>query len=85
MRFRVTIFIVVAVIVLSAHAVNVIPGLLAGKTLIDTPNAGAIYSTGGIHCPGDGPTRIHYHTCRGDPVPLPDGTAAADFPDHQPD
>lgn len=82
LRFKVILFVVVLIIVLSAHAVVVIPGLLAGKRLIGPPNSGAIYSTGGFHCPGDGPTRIHYHTCQGDPVPLPEGTTAADFPDH---
>lgn len=85
MRFRVILFVVVLTIVLSAHAVIVIPGLLAGKKLIGAPNSGAIYSTGGFHCPGDGPAHIHYHTCQGDPVALPDGRSAADFPDHQAD
>ena len=58
----------------------IIPGVIAGKPLVGTPNSGAIYTSGGFHCPGDGPNRIHYHTCDGAPVVLPEGTKPSDFP-----
>jgi hypothetical protein len=77
--------IVMAAIVVTILAVNlwfIVPGLLAGKPLVGTPNSNPIYSTGGFHCPGDGPNRIHYHTCYGPPVALPSGTKPSDFPDH---
>ena len=80
LRTRTVFLIVIAIIVLFAHAVIVVPGLLAGKRLVGLPNSGAIYSSGGFHCSGDGPNRIHYHTCQGDAVPLPDGTRASDYP-----
>jgi hypothetical protein len=62
--------------------VIVIPGLLAGRKLEGPPRSGAIFDTGGFHCPGDGPNRIHYHTCLGDPVPIPEGAKPSDYPDY---
>lgn len=68
-------------VILAGHLWFVVPGLLAGKPLIGPPNSGAIYSSGGFHCSGDGPDRIHFHTCSGEPLPLPKGTTPGDFPD----
>jgi hypothetical protein len=68
--------------ILIVHLSFIIPGLIAGRPLVGTPNSNPIYSTGGFHCPGDGPHRIHYHTCNGESVPLPKGTKPSDFPDY---
>ena len=61
-------------------AVAIIPGLLAGRPLVGGPKSNAIFSDGGFHCAGDGPYRIHYHTCSGAAVALPKGRNPADFP-----
>jgi hypothetical protein len=80
-RIRLIVLGAILAFILAVHLWFIIPGLLAGKPLVGTPNSGAIYSTGGFHCPGDGPNRIHYHTCEGAPVALPDGMKPSDFPD----
>lgn len=78
---RLALGVVIVGLILACHLWFIIPGLLAGKPLIGTPNSGAIYSSGGFHCPGDGRDRIHFHTCSGEPVPLPKGTTPGDFPE----
>jgi hypothetical protein len=81
--FRRTRLIVIGGIIACIIAVQlwfIIPGFLAGRPLVATPNSAPIYSTGGFHCPGDGPNRIHYHSCDGAPVALPVGTKPSDYP-----
>jgi len=71
---------VILLILIAMFAVFISPGLLSGRKLVGTPTSGAIFSDGGWHCPGDGPNRIHYHSCAGEAVPLPPGTRPSDFP-----
>jgi hypothetical protein len=80
-RARLILGAVVLGVILAGNLWFVIPGLLAGKPLFGTPNSGAIYSSGGFHCSGDSRDRIHFHTCAGEPLPLPKGTTPGDFPD----
>jgi hypothetical protein len=68
--------------ILLGHLWFVIPGSMAGRPLVGPPNTNPIYSSGGFHCSGDGPYRIHYHTCAGEAVPLPNGTKPSDYPDY---
>lgn len=53
---------------------------LSGRRLVGPPGSNPILSTGGFHCPNDGPTRIHYHTCEGGSERLPNGTSPSDYP-----
>lgn len=69
--------------IVAVHLSFMLPGLLAGRPLVGTPNSNPIYSTGGFHCEGDGPNRIHYHTCDGASVTLPEGTKPSDYPDYR--
>lgn len=69
-------------VIIAVNLWFIIPGLRAGRPFVGTPNSNPIYSSGGFHCPGDGPNRIHYHTCYGSSEGLPTGTKPSDFPDH---
>ena len=78
-------FVCILLLLVVPHAVVLIPGLLEGKPLVGPPNSDAIYTSGGFHCPGDGPLKIHYHLCYGNPVPLPSGKRASDYPTYSTD
>jgi hypothetical protein len=81
-RIRLIVLGAIVAIIIALQLWYIVPGLLAGKRLVGTPNSNSVYSTGGFHCPRDGPNRIHYHTCDGAGAPLPGGTKPTDFPDH---
>jgi hypothetical protein len=79
-RWRNVVFHVVWLVLIVAFAAIIVPGLFSGKKLVGYPTFGAIGSSGGFHCAGDGPNHIHYHTCSGAAVPLPKGSRSSDFP-----
>jgi hypothetical protein len=78
--FNLPLFISFGLIIGVPLAFGLLKGLWDGRPLFGYPTSGAILTSGGFHCAGDGPKRIHYHTCAGPPAMLPEGSRPADFP-----
>ena len=51
-RIRLIVLAAILAVIVAVNLWFIIPGFLAGKPLVGTPNSDAIYTSGGFHCPG---------------------------------